>query len=362
MTAFFFNKPGRRDAPMTSRLSAALGALALVFSLAADTAEAAAEAPSPPAVSSKWTVVGHLAADQIIVQSHRGAGVLAEENTLSAFELGWKLGTYPECDVRTTSDGVIVTFHDNDFNRVVRNLSPELHTKGVQDVTFATLSTLDVGSWRGSEFVGHHVPRLAEVFAVTRGRPERHLYLDIKNVDLRSLAALVREYGVNSQIILATPKPEVIREWKTLVPESDTLLWMRGSEEGLRQRIDSLRAAQFAGITQLQIHIFPIKELDQALKLAGATPKQIAYSPEHPFTTPGPFTLSNEFIVELGRELRSHQIVFQALPYTEDASVYAQLLDLGIASFATDHPDVTLREIKRYCEQQPSSAAPVNAR
>lgn len=31
-------------------------------------------------------------------------------------------------------------------------------------------------------------------------------------------------------------------------------------------------------------------------------------------------------------------------------TVYGQLLDLGVMSFATDHPDVTLREIKAYYE------------
>ena len=34
--------------------------------------------------------------------------------------------------------------------------------------------------------------------------------------------------------------------------------------------------------------------------------------------------------------------------YTDDPTVYAKLLDLGVMSFATDHPDVTLREIKAY--------------
>lgn len=328
-----------------------VSALVCAFAFA-EIAAGATTATSIPPAASDWTIRGHVAPDKVIIQSHRGAGVLAEENTLPAFELGWKLGTYPECDVRTTSDGVIVTFHDDNFKRVVRNVSPELEKKGVRDVTFAALSKLDVGAWKGSDFVGHHVPKLLEVFAVMRGHPERHLYLDIKNVDLRQLAALVKEYGVERQIVLASPHPETIREWKSLIPDSDTLLWMRGSEAALRKRLDALRATNFSGITQLQIHIFPIKTLDEALKLATAAPKQIDYSPDHPFTTSDPYTLSNAFIVELGRELRSRGILFQALPYTEDASVYAQLLDLGLASFATDHPDVAEREIKLYSEKR----------
>src|SRR6188472_834017 len=64
---------------------------------------------------SEWTVRGHVSPEKFVIQSHRGAGELAPENTIEAFELGWKLGTIPESDIRTTRDGVIVTFHDNNF-------------------------------------------------------------------------------------------------------------------------------------------------------------------------------------------------------------------------------------------------------
>src|SRR4030095_13901082 len=73
-----------------------------------------------------WNVCDHVPLEKFIIQSHRGAGELAPENTIEAFELGWKLGTYPESDVRTTKDGVIVAFHDNDFSRVVKNISPAM--------------------------------------------------------------------------------------------------------------------------------------------------------------------------------------------------------------------------------------------
>jgi glycerophosphoryl diester phosphodiesterase len=273
-----------------------------------------------------WNVVDHVPIEKFVMQSHRGAGVLAPENTIEAFELGWKLNTYPEADIRTTKDGVIVAFHDANFKRVVKDPPPELQDKGVADVTFAELSRLDVGAWMGTDFKGRRVSRISEVFDLMRGRPDRHLYLDIKSVDLKQLADEVKSGGVGKQVILASPKPEIIQEWKTLVPESGTLLWMRGSETSLRQRIAELRANGFPGITQLQIHIHPNTEA------AGAEP----------------FTLSNAFIRQLGRELRERGILYQALPYTPDPGVYAQLLDLGLAAFSTDYPDVAWREIKAY--------------
>ncbi|PTY05154.1 hypothetical protein DB347_16930 [Opitutaceae bacterium EW11] len=332
------------------------GALAAVLPLAL-----ALHAAEPPAPSPGWNVTDHVVCKDVVVQSHRGAGELAEENTLEAFELGWRLGTYPESDVRTTSDGVIVTFHDNTFKRVVRNVTPELENKGVGDVTFSTLSSLEVGAWHGADFVAHRIPRLADVFVAMRGRPERHLYLDIKNVDLRQLAALVNESGVDRQVVLATSKPDTIREWKKLVPESDTLLWMRGGEKGLGKRIQALRQSDFSGITQLQIHIFPLASIQEALEIAGASPRQIEYSADQANPARGPYALPDAFIVGLGKELRARGILFQALPYTSDPSVYARLLDLGVASFATDHPDVTERELRRYYDRK-ASARPDTAR
>jgi glycerophosphoryl diester phosphodiesterase len=310
------------------------------------------------ASESDWNIVDHIPFEKVIVQSHRGAGVLAEENTVAAFELGWRLGTYPECDLRTTTDGVIVTFHDDNFSRVVKGVGPEPGEKGVKDLTYAELLKLDVGAWKGEQFVGRRISKLNDAFAVMRGRPERHLYLDIKNADFKQLANDVHAYGVERQIVLASPKPEQILEWKQLVPESDTLLWMRGSDEQLRQRIAALRQTNFAGITQLQIHILPNKTIEEAMEIAGTTAAKLKISVENAKTSSEPFTPSSAFIVELGRELRAHHILFQALPYTSDPGVYAPLLDLGLASFATNHPDVTMQEIKAYYEKKHAGTTP----
>jgi len=302
----------------------------------------AAEAPTPAAdpapsapLKSPWNVRDHVKLDQFVIQSHRGAGELAEENTLEAFELGWKLGTYPESDVRTTKDGVIVAFHDDNFARVVKGIPAEMAKKGVADVTFEELSAMDVGSWKGEQFKGRRVSRLSEVFERMKGHPERHLYLDIKNVDLKKLAEQVQAAGVGRQVVLASPKHATILEWKALLPESDTLFWMPGTEEAKRKSLEALRMAEFKGITQLQVHV----------RLPGDA-KDVQ---------PGePFSPSRSFLIALSTELADRGILFQTLPYgAKDAALYWQLLDLGLASFATDHPDVTLQAVREYYAQKP---------
>lgn len=284
-----------------------------------------------------WNVCDHVPLEKFVIQSHRGAGELAPENTIEAFELGWKLGTYPEADVRTTKDGVIVAFHDNDFSRVVKNIPAEMAKKGVADVTLEELSKLDVGSWMGDQFKGRRVSKISDVFELMKGRPERHLYLDIKNVDLAQLAAEVKKAGVERQVVLAAPKIETIRQWKSLLPDSETLLWMSGTENAKRARIEELRKSDFAGVTQIQIHV----------RLPGDA-KDVA---------PGePFSPSRAFLSEVSSELAKRGILFQTLPYgAKDPAIYSQLLDAGLASFATDHPEVTLKVVRDYYAQRRSS-------
>jgi glycerophosphoryl diester phosphodiesterase len=277
----------------------------------------------------KWTVRGNLPPERFVIQSHRGAGDLAPENTIEAFELGWKMGTYPESDLRTTKDGVIVTFHDENFARVVRGANDALKKKGVADLTWEELSKLDVGGYKGEQFQGRRVTTIGDAFKQMTGRPERHLYLDIKNVDLAQLAKEVKAHKVERQVVLASTKYDIIRKWKSLVPESDTLLWMGGTEEALRKRIEDLKTTNFADVTQLQIHV--------------------RLKPKMDLSKPDPFTPSDAFLVEVGRELRSRGIVYQSLPWgAKDAKVYWKLLDLGVMSFATDWPDVTLEAVKQY--------------
>jgi glycerophosphoryl diester phosphodiesterase len=319
---------------MNKNLITALG-FCVTFAGFAFPAAAQNERTSAPKVSapikSPWNVRNHVPLKNFIIQSHRGAGELAEENTIEAFELGWKLGTYPEADIRMTRDGVIVAFHDDNFERVVKGISPEMAKKGVKDVTFAELTRLDVGAWKGDQFKGRRVSRMSEVFARMKGHSERHLYLDIKNVDLKQLAAEVKAAGVESQVVLASPKHEIIREWKSFVPRSDTLLWIGGTEVAKRKAIDTLKQANFEGITQVQVHVRLPSETKEAIK-------------------PGEnFTPERAFLVEVSQELSKRGILFQTLPYgAKDEAIYHQLLDLGLASFATDHPEVTLKAVRDY--------------
>lgn len=282
------------------------------------------------ATQSPWTVRGHIPVERFVIHSHRGAGDMVPENTTAAFEMGWKLGTVPEADMRTTTDGVIVAFHDANFKRTVKTKDAALKKKGVSDLTFAELSALDVGGWKGPQFAGLRAPKLSEVFELMRGKPERQLCLDFKYVDLKQLAGEVHRGGVSKQVVFATTDYRLLREWKTLLPDSETLLWLAGADDELKPRLAEARAVGFAGITHLQFH--PRANPDKA--------------------SPEPFTISRALLRSTAEEMRSHGILFMALPRDiTDEKLYWQLLDLGVASFSTDYPELALKAVRDYYAQ-----------
>lgn len=260
------------------------------------------------------------------IQAHRGAGIARPENTLESFMWSWQRQVTPEADLRTTKDGVIVCFHDKNFKRVVSNIEPDRAKLGIKDLPIAEIEKLEVGSFRGEQFAGQHIPRLSRVFAEMTGHPQRLIYLDIKQVDLDALVRMIRKYKVASQVILATKHHKLIREWKQRVPESLTLLWNGGSEKELTKRLEAVRKADFEGITHLQIHV-KVGDLD----------------------SDEPFMPSIAFLEKTRDELKARGIVFQVLPWKcSDPRAYARLLDLGVESFATDYPELTLKAVQAH--------------
>ena len=265
------------------------------------------------------------------IQAHRGAGDALPENTLESFEWSWAHGITPESDLRLTKDGVIVCFHDASFKRVPYSIDDQLKKSSVEKSTLAEVQQLDVGSFRGPQFAGERIPTLESVLAKMEGKPDRLLYLDIKSIDLKQLEALVRKHKVERQVIFTSENHRLLRDWKKLVPESQTLLWYRCTEKELEKKLNELRRTKYAGITHLQIHV-KVGDL----------------------TSDDPFTPSSAFLKNLGRELEFNDIVFQTFSAEcKDQQAFEKLLALGVQSFATDYPEVTLKAVQHFREKSP---------
>jgi glycerophosphoryl diester phosphodiesterase len=118
------------------------------------------------------------------LQGHRGARGLAPENTLPAFAAALSLGvTTLELDTAITRDGVIVVSHDPFLNPEITRGADGLYLKErgppIHALSFAELQRYDVGRINPESGYarqqpaqkpvdGTRIPRLAEVFALTR--------------------------------------------------------------------------------------------------------------------------------------------------------------------------------------------------
>ncbi len=261
------------------------------------------------------------------IQAHRGGGLRLPENTLETFMETWELGIIPEADIRTTLDDIIICMHDNTAKRLAPKTSDSLINIPFEEMTLEVAQTLDVGSFRGDQI--QRIPTLESVFEAMSGHPERFIYLDYKQIDMDRLARMVKSYGLERQIIFTTKHHNLIMDWHARIPESLSLLWIGGSQENIEETFASIRENDFLGITTLQIHV----------KEAVADSGQ-------------PFTPSPEYLDERREEVSARGILFQVLPWRiMDPEVYVHLMELGVRSFATDYPLMTVELYQNFMKK-----------
>ena len=95
--------------------------------------------------------------------AHRGAGLLAPENTLAAFRLGAQYGWRMfECDAKLSADGVPFLMHDPTLDRTTN--AREVFGPAPSNVAghhpWGELAKLDAGSWHSRQYVGEPLPTL----------------------------------------------------------------------------------------------------------------------------------------------------------------------------------------------------------
>jgi glycerophosphoryl diester phosphodiesterase len=107
--------------------------------------------------------------------AHRGYSARAPENTIAALESAIAAGADAvEFDLHVSADGVPVLFHDELLERTSTGAGP------LRGLPFATLRTLDAGSWFGSAFAGEPIPSFVDALACVRGRVAR-IYPEVKH-------------------------------------------------------------------------------------------------------------------------------------------------------------------------------------
>lgn len=155
---------------------------------------------------------------QTAVFAHRGAKMVAPENTLPAFEQAIALGAQGiELDVQCSKDGVLVVMH---------NFTVDETTSGkgrVVDLTAAELSKLDAGSHFNAKFANVGVPTLEEVLAVITG--DLKLNIEVKTQDpmggreVEPLVELIQKHNLYDQVIVSSFNPITLLKLRHTDPQ-----------------------------------------------------------------------------------------------------------------------------------------------
>ncbi len=163
-----------------------------------------------------------IAVQDVEIIAHRGASYLAPENTMASVMLGWQKNANVEIDVHLTKDNRIVVIHDSTTKRTAKvNLK-------VSETTAKELRQLDVGKYKGQEFIGEPIPFLEEVLRTIP--PKRKLYVEIKcgREILPFLQPILEDSGKISQIAIIGFNLKTVTEAKQLMPEIP-VCWLKGT-------------------------------------------------------------------------------------------------------------------------------------
>lgn len=144
------------------------------------------------------------------VTAHRGASAVFPENTMKAFEEASRLGAdYIELDVQETCDGEIVVVHDRNLARLAGV------KKNVDEMTWAEIQELEVGSHFKEEFWGEKIPTLKEavVFAKEAGIK---LNIELKTMGREDLVQkvmdVVNEEEFQNNVVISSTLYELLQQ------------------------------------------------------------------------------------------------------------------------------------------------------
>ncbi|HZJ68848.1 MAG TPA: glycerophosphodiester phosphodiesterase [Candidatus Eisenbacteria bacterium] len=137
--------------------------------------------------------------------AHRGASLLAAENTMPAFQLAMDLKADGlELDIQKTKDNQIIVTHDENLKRVT------LQDKKIAETTYAEIKTLNAAAFREND-AETHIPLLEEVLDLIKSTDtDMLLNIELKNAEVlypdleNDTLALVREYDLEERVIFSS--------------------------------------------------------------------------------------------------------------------------------------------------------------
>ena len=167
------------------------------------------------------------------VCAHRGFSTIAPENSLPAFGAAVALGAEEiEFDLWSTSDGELVSIHDQTLDRVSNG------TGKVWEHSFEELKKLDFGCRAGERFEGLGVVTFEEILRKFARMVIMNIHVKIwdkKDVDhqYERIASLIRRYDCASHVYMMSSSDTSLADFMSVAPEIPVCVGWDGNKNVL---------------------------------------------------------------------------------------------------------------------------------
>ena len=177
-----------------------------------------------------------------VVIAHRGASVLAPENTIAAIRAAESVGAKAiEFDIHQTFDGRLVLLHDFTLARTTSG------TGRIADKGWSYVQGLDAGAWFSPRFSGENVPLLVDALDVFGKETIAAIEIKPKAKVLPKLPAILREAGMLQRSLIFSFHAKQIRAARQHLPSVPALLLIEPAENRSTYNSSIFNRARTAG-------------------------------------------------------------------------------------------------------------------
>lgn len=154
---------------------------------------------------------------RFIIVAHRGDHTIYPENTIEAYSQAIKNDAdYIEIDLRTTSDGKLVSMHDGSVNRMTDG-------KGlIKDLTLEQIQNLKVGVKGKPDTATYRVPTFEQILKLCKHKI--HIYIDFKEADASATLAMLKAFHMQKEVLIYINKPSQFVDWRKTDPAMPLML------------------------------------------------------------------------------------------------------------------------------------------
>lgn len=222
---------------------------------------------------------GYIVKDKVLntkVMGHRGAALLAPENTLASIRAAADAGaTWVEIDVYLIAEGELVIFHDDTLDRCTNG------SGATRDARLADVVQLDAGSWFSADFASEKVPTLLDALEciqslnLSLNLEIKHDGADVENIVPAVLAMLRDHWEDNDNLIISSFNHAALQLCHAIDVDRHLAQLYESIPEDWQAQLESIKAyslnCDYSRLTQSQA---------QAVKAAGY--KLLCYTANDP--------------------------------------------------------------------------------